>query len=149
MHGKPIISVFIVVIIVIFAYYILVLQPQSFVDPIDPNNEFEDYRVLENTADQESNILSYRVIGQIEEITNDELKIRTVERVLTIKKPEATEYIAFIPAVTIDETQLQQNGYVRATVSVDKTTNEVVKLSVTVIGMINQDEEFEHLTELK
>lgn len=150
MNGKIVVSVFIIVIITTFAYYSLVLRPQSFVNPIDPRNEYSDYKVLENTGieskvsnepegirvttieSESANIDSYIVIGQIEGINNDELKIRTGERILAIKKPEAIEYRAF-PNLPIDETRVQPNDYVRATVSVDKNTNKVLKLSVTVI----------------
>lgn len=145
--NKSIISIFIVVIIAFSAYYIFVLRSEpAVINPIDQNNGHMDYKLLEstNTESENANIDFYRVIGQIEEINNEELKIRTFERVLTIKKPKVTEYIAF-SAVPIDETQLQQNDYVRATVSVDKATNEVVKLSVTVLSVYNKDETFEHL----
>ena len=130
MQGKTVVYVFIAVIIVIFAYYYTNLPqtPSSVINQIDQNKEYGDYQLFEST-----DIDSYIVIGQIEEITNDELKIRTFERVLTIKKPEATEYFAF-PTVPIDETQLQQDDDVRVRINVDKTTNEVVKLSVAVIG---------------
>ena len=143
MYGKAAVYVFIAVIIGLFAYcYTTLPQTSSITNPIDANNEYSDYKLLENTIieSKSANIVSYRVIGQIEEITNDELKIRTLERIVTIKKPEATEYVAFVPPVLVDESKLQKNDYVRATVDVDKTTNEVVKLSVIVIGEYDTQE---------
>ena len=139
LNDKITIPVFIVIIIAIFAYYFIILQT---VNPIDPSNEYRDYKTVENTNIrlETINIVSYRVIGQIEEITNDELKIKTFERIVTIKKPEATEYIALVPTVPVDESKLQQNDHVRATVDVDKTTNQVVKLSVIVLGQYDTQE---------
>ena len=137
MYGKIAVYVFIAVIIGLFAYYYTALpQTSSITNPIDANNEYSDYKLLENTIieSKSANIVSYRVIGQIEEITNDELKIRTLERIVTIKKPKATEYIAFVPPVPVDESKLWKNDYVRITIDVNKITGEIVKLSVIVIG---------------
>lgn len=129
LNSKVLMPIFMVaaVIVIIFAYYYFI-SPQT-TNPIDPNNEYRDYKAVESIS-----MVSYRVIGQIEEITKDELKIRTFERIVTIKKPKAIEYIALVPSVPVDESKLQKNDHVRATVDVDKTTNEVVKLSVIVIG---------------
>ena len=139
-NDKITVPAFIVIIIVIFAYYFITLQT---VNPIDPRNEYRDYKTVENTDTrlETINIVSYRVIGQIEEITSDELKIRTFERVVTIKKPEAIGYFAF-PTVPIDESKLRKNDHVRATVDADKITGEIVKLSVDVIGYDTQGGEF-------
>ena len=127
------------IIIIIFAYYYFI-SPQT-TNPIDPRNEYRDYQAL-----QSIDIVSYRVIGQIEEITSDELKIRTLQRIATIKKPEAIEYIALVPPVPVDESKLRQNDHIRATVDVDKTTNKVVKLSVIVLLEYNtQGGEFKRI----
>jgi hypothetical protein len=127
------------IIIIIFAYYYFI-SPQT-TNPIDPRNEYRDSKALESTS-----IVSYSIIGQIEEITNDELKIRTLQRITTVKKPEAIEYIALVPPVPVDESKLQQNDNIRATVDVDKTTNKVVKLSVVVLLEYNtQDGEFKRI----
>ena len=60
MYGKTAVYIFFVVIIAIFAYNILVLQPKSFINPIDPNNEYTDYLKSENT-----DTIIYDVIGEI------------------------------------------------------------------------------------
>ena len=127
------------VIVIIFVYYYFI-SPQT-TNPIDPRNEYRDYKALESTS-----IVSYSIIGQIEEITNDELKIRTLQRITTIKKPEAIEYIALVPPVPVDGSKLRQNDHIRATVDVDKTTDKVVKLSVVVLLEYNtQDGEFKRI----
>jgi len=137
MDGKKVISIFIVVIIGIFVYHKYFLQPTAIINPIDTNEDYKDYKLLENT-----DIDSYVVFGQIEEINTNELKIRTSSRILTIKKPKATEYFA-LPNVPIDETQLQKDDEVSATFNVDKSTNEVVKLSITVLVIYGSEGIFE------
>lgn len=130
MEGKKVISIFIVVIIVIFGYYIFVLQPEStFINTIDPNYEHIDYLKSENT-----DTIIYDIVGEIVEVSKEELTLKTSERILTIKNPGAIEYTDFITNLPMDETQLRQNDYVRATINVDKTTDEIVNVSVVVIG---------------
>ena len=129
MEGKIAVSLFFIVIIAIFAYYILVIQPKSFVNPIDPNDEYADYLKSENT-----DTIIYDVIGEIAEVSREELTLKTSERDLTIKIPEATTYNALIPPTQHDETDIKQNELVRATLNVSKSTNEIIALTVTVVG---------------
>jgi hypothetical protein len=130
MNGRTVVSVFVVVVVVIFAYYIFVLQSEPiFISTIDPNYENIDYLKSENT-----DTIIYDVVGEIVEVSKEELTLKTSERILTIKKPESINYIEFFTDLPIDETQLQQNDYVRAIINVDKTTDEVVDVSVVVIG---------------
>jgi len=138
MNSKTLISIFIVVIVVIFAYSILHIN-STFINPIDTNNEFSDYKPSESTKNPFNKKASYIIIGQIEEITNEEIRIRTLDRILTITKPDMIEYNTLVPTIPFDETQLQQGDNVRVTIIVDKTTNEVVKLSVTFLSVINRD----------
>ena len=82
MYGKTAVYIFFAVLIAIFVYYILVLQPQSFTNPIDLNNEYTDYLKSENT-----DTIIYNVIGEIVEVSKEELTLKTSERILTIKSP--------------------------------------------------------------
>jgi len=130
MNGKIVVSVFILVVVVIFAYYIFVLRSEStFIDTIDPNYEGIDYIKSENI-----DTITYDVLGDIVDISKNELTLKTDERILKIKNPGAIEYTDFITNLPMDETQLQQNDYVRATINVDKSTDEIVNVSVVVIG---------------
>ena len=131
MYGKTAVYVFFAVIIAIFAYYIFVLQPQSFVNPIDPNNEYTDYLKSEN-----SSTVTYTLIGQIEEISEKELILRTFNRTVAIEKPAETKYVRLTdPHTLIDESQLQKNELVRATVNMDKSADEIVSLFVVVVDV--------------
>lgn len=137
MNGKVVVSVLIVVIVAVSAYYVLIAQQsRTTINPIDLNNEYKDYQVLESTG-----AVAYRVIGQIEEISEEELMLRTNERILKIKKPEETKYVALVPPVLIAENQLRQGELVRVTVNVSKSTNEIVALTVTVFGIYNKNGE--------
>ena len=130
MYGKRVVYVFFAVIIAIFAYYIFVLQPQSFVNPIDPNNEYTDYLKSEN-----SSTVTYTLIGQIEEISEKELILRTFNRTVAIEKPAETKYVSLTDRTPINETQLQKNELVRATVNMDKSADEIVSLFVVVVDV--------------
>ena len=130
MYGKRVVYVFFAVIIAIFAYYIFVLQPQSFVNPIDPNNEYTDYLKSEN-----SSTVTYTLIGQIEEISEKELILRPFNRTVAIEKPAETKYVSLTDRTPINETQLQKNELVRATVNMDKSADEIVSLFVVVVDV--------------
>jgi len=137
MHGKQAVYVFIVVLVVIFAFYNLGLETEStFIDPFDPNNEYIDYLESENP-----DTITYVVIGEIVGSSKDELTLSTGERFLTIKIPEATEYRALVSPVPHNVTELKYDQLVKAEVSVNKSTNEITGLIITVIGTY-EDEEF-------
>lgn len=134
MNGKIVVSVFIVVIIAIFAYYIFVLQ-STVINPIDPNDEYDDYQTLES-----DDTITYRVVGQIVGVNEEELTLRisqrildtTSERILKIKKPAETRYFRFNEANIVDESEIQENQLVRATITQSKSTNEIVALDVNI-----------------
>ena len=129
MHGKPVIYIFFAVLIAIFAYYILVLQPKPFTNPIDPNNEYTD-----NLKSEDGGTVIYKLVGQIEEINEKELILMTFNRTVAIEKPAETKYVSLTnPHTPIDESQLQKNEFVRVTVNMDKSSNEIVSLFVEVV----------------
>ena len=133
MYGKTAIYIFFAVIIALFIYYYTTLPqtPSSASNPIDPNNEYTDYLKSEN-----ANTVTYTLIGQIEEINEKELILRTFNRTAAIEKPAETKYVSLTnPHTPIDESQLQKNEFVRVTVNMDKSSNEIVSLFVEVVDV--------------
>ena len=130
MYGKTAIYIFFAVLIAIFAYYILVLQPKLFTNPIDPNNEYTDY-----LKSEDGSTVIYKLVGQIEEINEKELVLRTFNRTIAIEKPAETKYVSLTSRTPIDESQLQKNEFVRATVSMDKSADEIASLFVEIVDI--------------
>ena len=124
MYGKPVIYIFFVILIVIFAYYILVLWPQSFVNPIDQKAK----QALGDATGLRA------VTGTLDEISSENLIFRTDEGILTIKKSTTTKYAALSNNINteIDKNELQQNEQATVVVGVD-SKNEMNALSVDVV----------------
>jgi len=132
MDIKLLVSIVVVGVFVITFFVFQQISSVSGVNPIDPNQEFADYQLSES-----NDITTYDIIGEIAGITDEYLMIMTGERVLTIKKPDATEYVTFVPRnLPISEDELRQKDFVRTIVNVSKSTNEIVALTVTVVGRI-------------
>ena len=132
MYGKTAIYIFFAVIIALFIYYYTTLPqtPSSASNPIDPNNEYTDYLKSEN-----ANTVTYTLIGQIEEINEKELILRTFNRTVAIEKPAETKYVSLTSRTPIDESQLQKNEFVRATVNMDKSADEIASLFVEIVDI--------------
>ena len=126
MNGKVIISVFIVVIIAVFAYYYTTLPQTS--SSVTNEISREAQQAIEDTHELKI------VTGTIVEISNEDLMIRTDEGILTIKKSEATKYAVLSNDVNtqMHENELQQNDEATIVVGVN-SENEMTAISVSVV----------------
>ena len=127
MNGKLVVFVFLVVIIVLFAYYYPNLPQTSSAAANQINKEAE--QALGNATEIKG------VTGTLVEIGNENLMIRTADGVLTIKKSAATKYVELVDGslTAIDERELRENDEVAVAFGVDAAANEAAALSVSVL----------------
>ena len=125
MHGKPVIYIFIAVIIAISAYYFTLQQNSSTPIVTIPDEQIE---LLESSTKLKV------VIGTLVEVNSENLMLSTNDGILTIKKSGVTRYIVRSNEVTtpIGENELISNEQAIVVAGVDETTGEIIALSVTV-----------------
>lgn len=94
---------------------------------LNPDGKYSDFEVLGTAA-------GYRFSGALVGIDNKSITLKTSERFLQVKKPESTVYFGVRDnrREQISEAQLRQNEQAVMVVSVDKSTDAISSLSITV-----------------
>ena len=108
---------------------------KDYYNPIDLNNEFEDYEALDYGTWEE-----YVIIGRFAGIVGEDFLVQTRDRTVAIRKPADTTYLEFTyPTPTpILEREIVQNELVRAKVAVDKASNHITELKIIIIRIANE-----------
>lgn len=94
---------------------------------LNPGGKYADFEALGTAA-------GYRFSGTLVGIDNKSVTLKTSERFLQVKKPESTIYfeVRNNRREQISEAQLRQNEPAVMVVSVDKSTDTISSLSITV-----------------
>lgn len=131
---------FVAVVAVLFLFYFdfsessddvvdFVGEDEFYYSLLGSGGEFGDYLVLDSGG-----VVEYTVVGRFVGVVDGELLVRTSQRVVSVRKPVETRYVKISdPSVSILESELVEDELVRAQVSVDKSSSQMVDLVVTVV----------------